>query len=257
MFEAKLSQNGLLRRIVESIKDMVNNVNFECDSDGITLKSVDQSHVAVVCLSLKAEGFDYFHCEKPITLGVKLSSLYTMLKCASNDDSVTISCKNPKKVLSFLFESRSSDRVSEFELKLIDVAPQDLNVPTQEYAAMVYLTASEYKKIFCDMSTIGEMIQIEVLDTGIKFESEGDIGKGSVIVLRSDEEDKKPSPVKRGIISMFFTVKHLIMFAKATPLCKRVILRMSKGMPLLLEFKIGSNGYVRYYLAPRIIDEEL
>ena len=112
MLEIRLNQSGQLRKIVEAIKDIVSDVNFECNSQGLSLQAMDQSHVSLVYLILKPEGFEYFRCDTSITLGINLLSLYKILKCASNEDSVTIFCKQSMEILSFLFESPTNDRIS-------------------------------------------------------------------------------------------------------------------------------------------------
>jgi proliferating cell nuclear antigen len=55
---------------------------------------------------------------------------------------------------------------------------------------------------------------------------------------------------------MSFAVKYLVSFTKATPLSSRVGLNLSADVPLLLDYKLEDIGYVRYYLAPKINDEE-
>jgi proliferating cell nuclear antigen len=257
MFEVRLNQSGQLKKIVEAIKDIVSDVNFDCNSQGLSLQAMDQSHVSLVSLNLKPEGFEYFRCDKSITLGINLLSLYKILKCASNEDSVTISCKETMEILSFLFESPANDRISEFQLRLIQINTEQLGIPDTEYPTVVYLTSGEYRRICSDLSILGDTIQIEVSKLGIKFEIEGDIGKGSIILRRSkknENSDESTDFVNNETIKMTFALRYLNNFSKATPLCDRIVLRMSKDMPLQLEFKIGLHGCIRYYLAPKMDD---
>lgn len=44
------------------------------------------------------------------------------------------------------------------------------------------------------------------------------------------------------------------MFTKATALSKQVTLSMSNETPLLVEYKIGEQGYLHFYLAPKVPD---
>jgi proliferating cell nuclear antigen len=45
-------------------------------------------------------------------------------------------------------------------------------------------------------------------------------------------------------------------FAKATGLSDFVSLSMNKDVPLVVEYKIAEIGHIRYYLAPKIDEEE-
>ena len=58
MFQAKLTEGHILKRIVEAIKDLVNEINLDVTPSGISLQAMDTSHVALVSLSLSSEGFE-------------------------------------------------------------------------------------------------------------------------------------------------------------------------------------------------------
>ena len=54
-------------------------------------------------------------------------------------------------------------------------------------------------------------------------------------------------------------VQHTIMsggLTQATPLSSTVILNLSKDVPLVVEYRIEETGHIRYYLAPKIEDEQ-
>ena len=38
MFEAKLSQSGQIKKLIEAIKDIVSDANLECNENGISLQ---------------------------------------------------------------------------------------------------------------------------------------------------------------------------------------------------------------------------
>ena len=94
MFEAKLSEVSVLKKITEAIKDIINVVNIEASPRGLSFQAMDLSHVALVSLCLKPEGFQSFKADKNFVLGIKLSNLYKILKCADNTDIVTMDCES-------------------------------------------------------------------------------------------------------------------------------------------------------------------
>lgn len=57
-------------------------------------------------------------------------------------------------------------------------------------------------------------------------------------------------------VKLTFSCRYLNCFVKAGPLCNQVQLSMSDDVPLVCEYKIGDIGHIRYYLAPKIDDEE-
>jgi len=57
-------------------------------------------------------------------------------------------------------------------------------------------------------------------------------------------------------VQQTFSLRYLNNFTKATGLSKDVTLRMGDDVPLEVDYKIGDFGALRYYLAPKIDDDE-
>jgi len=108
MFEAKIAQAATLKKIVEAIKELVTDAKFECTASGISLQAMDASHVSLVQLLLRADGFEEYRCDRNISLGMNLDSLSKVLKCAGNEDTVTIRADDDADAATFIFESKST-----------------------------------------------------------------------------------------------------------------------------------------------------
>lgn len=82
MFEARLIQGSLLKKLVEALKELVQEVNFDVNSTGIHLQAMDSSHVCLVAFTLHADSFDHFRCDRPLNMGIHIGNLSKVLKCA-------------------------------------------------------------------------------------------------------------------------------------------------------------------------------
>ncbi len=105
MFEARLENGSIWKKIIEAIKDVVEDADWDCSSTEISLQGIDSSHVALVSLCLKAEGFDRYRCDRNLSLGLSSATLGKILKCANNDDAITIRACEGQDTASFIFES--------------------------------------------------------------------------------------------------------------------------------------------------------
>lgn len=225
------------------------------------LKAMDQSHVALVCFMLRASGFEVFRCDRSLSLGVKIESFGKVLKCAGNDDSVTIKAEDSgANEMGFLFESKKTDRISDFSLKLMDIDQERLGIPETDYASSVEMPSQEFRRIMNDLSVLGDTVTIKVNKEGASFNVEGDMGSGNICLHKSSSVDKPSEAVKITMsepVKSTFSLKYLNSFAKAAALSDSVILSMSEEIPVCIEFNIANNlGYLRYYLAPKIEDDE-
>ena len=90
MFEARLQQAQLLKKVLDAIKDLVTDANFDCSATGFSLQAMDSAHVSLVAMQLRSDGFEHFRCDRNLSMGMNLANMAKMLKCAANDDVVTM-----------------------------------------------------------------------------------------------------------------------------------------------------------------------
>ena len=55
---------------------------------------------------------------------------------------------------------------------------------------------------------------------------------------------------------MSFASRYIGLIAKATPLSASVTVSLKHDQPLLVEYRIGDVGHLRYYLAPKCDNED-
>ena len=72
MFEARLLQTATLKKILDAIKELLNEATFECSDSGIHLQAMDNSHVSLVSMTLRSDGFDKYRCDRNSALGMNL-----------------------------------------------------------------------------------------------------------------------------------------------------------------------------------------
>ena len=178
------------------------------------LQAMDNSHVALVSVKFQAPAFKRYRCDRPIPLGVNLTSLTKVLKCAKDDDICTLKAADEGDVLNLVYEAKSaclypffsrfggffffffslshscsfsdSDRIAEYDIKLMDIDADTLNIPETEYDARVTMQSAEFTRIVRDLSQLGESVRIEVSKEGVRFASDGEAANGSVLLRQSD-----------------------------------------------------------------------
>jgi len=64
IFEFRTVQSGAFRILIEALKEILTDANFQIDSTGIKLMAMDPTHTILVHLKLHAEHFEYYKCNK-------------------------------------------------------------------------------------------------------------------------------------------------------------------------------------------------
>jgi len=257
-FSAKLSQGDIFKKLVGSMRELCQECNFECSDTGIVCQSMDSSHVSLVSVSLNAKGFEEFACEEECTLGMNLENLTKVLKCSGNKDSMSISATDTEYV-KFRFENESGDQESEFQLKLMTIETDHLQIPETEYKCVVTMPSSEFARICRDLKEIGDAVKISASKAGVLFSCTGDIGSANLLLKANQTEAEDEKSIKIQMeepIEQQFALRYLNSFAKSACLSSQVQLSFSEDVPLQVAFHMEDLGSVKYFLAPKIEDED-
>eukprot|EP01055_Gregarina_sp_Pseudo9_P001825 Gregarina_sp_Pseudo_9__1824@NODE_2242_length_1079_cov_346_130769_g2064_i0_p1_GENE_NODE_2242_length_1079_cov_346_130769_g2064_i0NODE_2242_length_1079_cov_346_130769_g2064_i0_p1_ORF_typecomplete_len263_score49_29PCNA_N/PF00705_18/1_1e37PCNA_N/PF00705_18/8_6e02PCNA_C/PF02747_15/1_2e02PCNA_C/PF02747_15/5_3e34Rad1/PF02144_16/1_2e11Rad9/PF04139_13/1_1e09_NODE_2242_length_1079_cov_346_130769_g2064_i0163951 len=254
--EASL-EGALLKKVFDSIKEMVSDVNLECSEAGIQIQAMDPSHVSLVALNLPSAAFGNYRCEHVRTLGLNMAAVTKVFKLCSSDDRVILRNQNDTEYISFVFESSRDEKVSDFELKLMQVEEEHLGVPATEFAVSIVMPSRHFQKVVGDLGQFSDTIQIETTPKAVKFTARGDIGNGNTLYKASsgDHGDKIEIKCQMEGVTLMFATRYLNYFTKAASLADYVHLRMSPGQPLEVTYYLNNNedsGSLKFYLAPKM-----
>uniref|UniRef100_A0A7S3PZX6 DNA sliding clamp PCNA n=1 Tax=Chaetoceros debilis TaxID=122233 RepID=A0A7S3PZX6_9STRA len=258
MFEARLLQGKVFKQLIEALKDLVQDANIDCTEDELSIQAMDSSHVSLVQVNLQASMFDHFRCDRAISLGFNSTNMSKILKCAGNDDVITLKAEDTADALTLMFESPGQERIADFELKLMDIDAEPLGIPDTTYKCTIRMPSGEFQRIIRDLQVLGDTCIISCTKEGVRFSVSGDLGTGNVL-LRSNQGEKEEEQVMIEMeepVELNFALRYLNFFTKATSLGPSVILSMSPDVPIVVEYPIEDTGHIKYYLAPKIDENE-
>jgi len=202
----------LWKRLIDSIKDLVDAANFECSPGGISIQAIDTSHVALVALLLKADGFAMYNCSRSNVLGINLQNLSKILKTTESTDSITLRHEDDSDIITLVCDSVDNSKVSEYQLKLMEIEAENMGIPDLEYKTFLSLPSADFQKICRDMTIFGDTVTIQVSKEGVKFSASGDVGEGFCFLKASSRADERrpnfKSDVKPEVKNEKGDVKH-------------------------------------------------
>lgn len=202
MFEAVLKEGVVLKKVVEAVKDLVNEANMDVQEAGVNMQAMDNSHVSLFTLTLRKDGFEDYRCDRNLTLGLNLENLGKVLKCSSDSDKISVSADDSAENLNLIFEAQGNERICDFNLKLMDIDSETLAIPEEEYSACVTLPSGEFQRIMRDLAVLGDSCTITISkkdgeEGSVTFSAEGEVGKGSITIKQGSlvEGSVKPEMI--------------------------------------------------------------
>ena len=118
-----------------------------------------------------------------------------ILRCAANDDIITIKAQDQADTVTFMFESPNQEKMADYEMKLMNLDQEHLGIPETDYAAVIKMPSSEFQRVIKDLSQFGESVVISCTKEGVKFSAAGDIGVGNIKLAQTANVDKEEEAV--------------------------------------------------------------
>merc|ERR1711866_4364 len=188
-------------------------------------------------------------------LGMNVDSLAKILKMCGTSDSLKLRWQSEADTVSFQCEG-GEDRIADFDLKLMQIESEHMEIPEQQYKVIAKLPSAEFQKICRDLKEFGETMQMKASKEGITFSVQGDVGAGNVMLKprESEKPEEKVTLTVHEPVTATFALRYLVNVAKAAPLCGTVELGLGPDAPLLVKYSLeaADNGHMQFYLAPKI-----
>merc|ERR1712007_312639 len=169
---------------------------------------------------------------------------------------IKVRAQNDADSVNFQCESGDDDRISDFDLKLMQIESEHMEIPEQHYKVVAKMPSAEFQKICRDLKEFGETMQMKASKEGITFSVQGDVGAGNVMLKprESEKPEEKVTLTVHEPVTATFALRYLVNFAKAAPLCGTVELGLGPDAPLLVKYSLDvtDNGHMQFYLAPKI-----
>ena len=256
LLNVKTVQSSAFRVLVEALKEILTDANFEFDCNGVKVMAMDSSHTVLVHLKLNAKNFEFFQLNREkITIGVNMINLFKLIKTMGNNDTLSLFIEEDNEsVLGIKLENNDKNTRTKYELNLMDLHEDNIHCPPAEFESVITLPSVDFQKICRDMHNLADNIEIQSLGNQLIFRCNGDFasqetiigetGSGGMTFLKNDSPDD--------IVQGIFALKHLVLFSKCTNLCSNIELYLKNDYPLIIKYSVASLGEIKLCLAPRV-----
>jgi proliferating cell nuclear antigen len=252
-FQAIAKTSEIWKLVSSIIMTIVDEAYFEAGSKGLTLRSMDPSHIALIDLSWPSSAFEKYDCPSTIKFGLRISDFAKIIKRSNSNDSVEIGLKD-----SSLTIRTAGGYVRTYKMNLLASGNENVSpVPKLTFDSKFVLGASVLDRIFIDIQVISENISIEttVGKKSVTFGGTNDSSNCTVILddkSRTEENKLQEVTVKensKSTYNMDYISKILKIISSASDI---LTLEYSSKKPIRLEFGLLNAVWVQFFLAPRV-----
>ena len=258
MIELVFSQASFFKRIIDSLKDLVEDITFNCNNDGLTLQAIDVSHVALISIELSSDTFERYTCPNEFELSFNVSTLLKVLKSASATDSLTIKTDNQNDDIEMQLNSPNDEKSTRFRLRPVDVSKENVSIPEHQYKAKLSLGSEGFKQLVSSLSKVNDTVLVKCIEGSVSFTVSDTLLSATTTYNPGEVPGSVDDDVEVNVseaCKVSYALRYLKAISAASALTGRVNLCFSTNFPLLIEYQLTEGGYVRFYLAPKVDDE--
>lgn len=245
MFNIKLENAQNFKKCVNTLNTLIDEGKFKINDEGINLRSMDPSQIAMVNFYLPKQSFKEFEVEDD-EIQLNLNDLNDRTKTARSSDSLNLKLDDSGSRLNMKFQGKVE---REFDLPLLNLSENGVNEPSIDFDTEIKMNGSTLKDILSDANLVASHVKLKAKPGKLEIKAEGD--KGNLKTTISKEEDViLDYDVNEEQIAIFPIeyLKDLLVGATSKSV---VTLNLKTNNPLKLKYGVG-EATLTYYLAPRV-----
>ena len=233
------------KAVLDAISTITEDAMFIVNTDGISFRCSDSSHIALLDITFPKSSFEKFE-GKTSFFGLRVDNFKTAIDSAGNNDVIDLHLDDRNMQVKI-----SGSLNMKYKLRLLEKSDVNQPVPKCSYKSKVSMQPSTLARILSNLERYSEFVSINASGNHIKFSGRGDSGDADIdIDSNSPEITSITSPEK--IISNYsleYMIKVIRGIGKAS---KMVDMEYDTDKPMRLDFDMPSTIMVKYYLAPRV-----
>ena len=231
-----------------AISILIDEATFNLAPEGIKLRAMDPSRVAMVDFEWPKTVFDEFTCSEAAKMCINISELLKLLRRTGKDESVELELDEKTGRLKMVIRGKYTRT---FNMPTLEATEEEVPTPKVTFNVKAKATTDGLREAIEDASLVSDHVRIEADKEKIVMNATGDL-MGATIELKKGSDALLDLETKEASKATF-SLSYLSEIVKAAVTTSDVAsLEFSTDMPIRLDFKQPKEGKLTYYLAPRI-----
>jgi proliferating cell nuclear antigen len=249
VFKLKVSDAKLLRDMATAISILVDEATFKIDVEGLKLRAMDPSRVAMIDFAWPKTIFEEYVCTEPTKMCINISELLKLLKRAGRDEVVELSLDDKTGRLQVKIMCKYTRN---FTMPTLEASEEEVPTPKISFNVKAKSTTAGLSQAIEDAQLVSDHVRIEADSEKLVLSATGDL-MGATITLQKGSSDalldlevKEPSKAT-------FSLSYLSEIIKAASATSDIAtIEFSSDMPVHIDFQQTKEGTLTFFLAPRI-----
>ena len=256
--------------VFQHIKLFTDHITLVCSKTHMQMQCMDNAHVAILELMLPASWFDTYNLissAESVQMGFNATFLHRILSSRdknqqihlvySEEDSdrwlIHLTCIDDSEAQSGQNTKPHFDK--HFELPLIDIEEQTMQIPEIEYSAELAMLSAQFSGIVSQLKMFGDTMEVQCSEERIALASTSqDQGK---MFVEIGIHDLSEFAIDEGAdLALSFSLTYLKHICAYSKISNSVSIKFSDSYPMRVAYGLGEeeDALLVFHLAPKIND---
>ena len=248
MLKARIKAENL-KEFIGAVGSLVDEAKVTVSEDGMQIKAVDPSHVAMIEANLAKSAFDSYEA-KSMEMGIDIDKFKNVLTVAGKDDMVDL--EKDDELNRLVVNIGNLTRA----MPLLDTTGMpDPKVPSLDLPATVNVVVNEISQGLKASKSVSDHIALSTNKSSFRLVCEGDNQNSVDLSLGKDQLEKLDSPDEA---TSLFSLEYFSLMVNSLPADRILHINLGTDLPVKVDADLavddmtGAQGNVKFLLAPRI-----
>jgi len=270
--EFAIARAHVMKNLLETLRYILDEANLVFTKDNIKITTCNEKETIFIFVKLRTCDADHYSYEanmEQFCVGVDVSKLHKVMKTINANDllSLRVVKDNPRALSIETYSSCDRSFKTVVTLPPFDVTAPRIQLPRLTYKTKLAINASRLQKAVRDLENFGVVfVQIQCIGNQLMIKSfQGGIVKQcttfegmKIADNATDDENFGVSESSTSeLYSGVFHLKSLTYCTRSTALNDTINIYLLNNTPLLLEYPVGSFGYLRCLLFEVLEDSSI
>ena len=248
MFKARIKADSI-KEFIGTVGALVDEAKMNVSEDGIQVKAVAPSHVAMIEANLVKSAFDSYEAA-PVEMGIDVDKFKTVLSVAGKEDMVDM--EKDDSLNRLVVNIGNLTRA----MPLLDTSGMpDPKVPSLDLPASISVSVNEISQGLKASKSVSDHIALSTTKDSFRLVCEGDNQNKVDLSLGKDQLEKLDSSEDA---TSLFSLEYFALMVNSLPSDRILHINLGSDLPVKVDADLavddmtGAQGNVKFLLAPRI-----
>ena len=251
--------------LVENVKNISEFLTMDFSDDGLYSQGMSGDHTSIYEFMLHKDWFELYEVNEEDVKRISVSTqfLAKVLNTRQKHQFMVFEYSGQATKLNITMKNKSTDLKKdefprEFEVSLVDVDSQTLEIPETDYSVEFTIPSKILKQIDDELLLFDDVMRVFCDEENIRFGAKGESGNININLFSDKIEYVDEYAIEEDFeLDQHYSNRQFSTFCKFMKLSENVMLSFNDDFPLKYEHVFDDDRIkVVFYLAPRVKEDE-